>query len=82
MPPPAPKQNVTQFGEIGKGQDVRKVEKKKMGIPTDAPKSYREIFRLSEEDMSKIRFCMEKTGMSKTDIIRTGIDAIYQKIKK
>lgn len=82
MPPPAPKQNVTQFGEIGKGQEVRKVEKKKMGRPTDAPKSYRESFRLSEEDMSKIRFCMEKTGMSKTDIIRAGIDAIYQKIKK
>ena len=51
-------------------------EKKKMGRPTDAPKSYRESFRLSEEDMNKIRFCMEKAGMSKTDVIRAGIDEV------
>lgn len=56
-------------------------EKKKMGRPTtDAPKSYRESFRLSEEDMNKIRFCMEKAGMSKTDVIRAGIDAVYEKM--
>lgn len=61
---------------------MRIVEKKKMGRPTDAPKNYRESFRLSEEDMRKIRFCMEKTGMSKTDIIRIGIDEVYQKMKK
>ncbi|WP_181369375.1 hypothetical protein [Eubacterium ramulus] len=51
-----------------------------MGRPTDAPKSYRESFRLSEEDMNKIRFCMEKAGMSKTDVIRAGIDAVYEKM--
>ena len=55
-------------------------EKKKMGRPTDAPKSYRESFWLSEEDMNKIRFCMEKAGMSKTDVIRAGIDAVYEKM--
>ncbi len=58
------------------------VEKKKMGRPTDSPKSYRESFRLSENDMKKIQFCMEVTGMSKTDVIRQGIDEVYQKIKK
>lgn len=59
-----------------------KVEKKKMGRPTDNPKSYRESFRLSEDDMKKIQFCMEVTGMSKTDVIRQGIDEVYQKVKK
>ena len=82
MPPPVPKQNVTQFGEIGKSQEVRKVEKRKWVDRQMLLKSYRESFRLSEEDMSKIRFCMEKTGMSKTDIIRAGVDAIYQKNQK
>lgn len=53
-----------------------------MGRPTDSPKSYRESFRLSENDMKKIQFCMEVTGMSKTDVIRQGIDEVYQKIKK
>ncbi len=57
------------------------VEKKKMGRPTDNPKSYRESFRLSESDMEKVNFCMNKTGMSKTDVIRTGIDEVYRKLK-
>lgn len=59
-----------------------RVEKKKMGRPTDNPKSYRESFRLSEKDMEKMKFCMEVTGMSKTDIVRQGIDEVYRKIKK
>ena len=58
------------------------VEKKKMGRPTDNPKNYRESFRLSETDMGKIKFCMEKTGMSKTEIIRMGINEVYNKNKK
>ena len=58
------------------------VEKKKMGRPTDNPKSYRESFRLSETDMEKIGFCMQKTGMSKTDIIRMGIDKVYMELEK
>ena len=53
------------------------VEKKKMGRPTDSPKNYRESFRLSEADMQKIKFCMEKTGKSKTEIIRMGIEEVY-----
>lgn len=58
------------------------VEKKKMGRPTENPKNYRESFRLSENDMEKVRFCMENTGMSKTDVIRQGIEEVYQKLKK
>lgn len=58
------------------------VEKKKMGRPTENPKSYRESFRLSEMDMQKIKFCMEKTGKSKTEIIRMGIEQVYQELKK
>lgn len=59
-----------------------KIEKKKMGRPTNNPKSYRVSFRLSEEDIEKINFCTEKTGKSKTDIIRDGIKEIYDKIKE
>lgn len=53
-----------------------------MGRPTENPKNYRESFRLSESDMEKIKFCMEKTELSKTDIIRMGIDEVYRKLKK
>lgn len=53
-----------------------------MGRPTNNPKSYRVSFRLSEEDIEKINFCTERTGKSKTDIIREGIKEIYDKIKE
>lgn len=82
MPPPAPKYNLSYLGGKGKSQEVRKIEKKKMGRPTDNPKSYRESFRLSEDCMQKIKFCMERTGKSKTDIIRWGIDSVYNELKK
>lgn len=59
-----------------------KIEKKKLGRPTNNPKSHRVSFRLSEEDIEKINFCTEKTGKSKTDIIRNGISEIYNKIKE
>ena len=81
MPPPAPNKNITQFRENGKSQEVIKIEKK-MGRPTDAPKSYRESFRLSENDMEKIRFCMEKTGASNTDVVRMGIEALYKELNQ
>ncbi len=53
-----------------------------MGRPTDAPKNNRESFRLSDDDIKKIKFCMEKANMSKTDIVRKGIDLVYQETAK
>lgn len=55
---------------------------KKVGRPTDEPKNHRESIRLSDNDMMKIDFCMKVTGMTKTDIIRKGIDLVYQEVKK
>ncbi len=49
-----------------------------MGRPTNAPKNNRESFRLSDDDMHKLKYCMEKTNLSKTDIVRKGIDLVYQ----
>lgn len=54
---------------------------KKMGRPTDDPKNYRESFRLSEEYVDKISFCVDKLGISKTELIRKGIDEIYNQLK-
>lgn len=56
--------------------------KKKMDRPTEVPKNHRESFRLSDEDMKKLKACMDKTGMSKTDVIRAGIEAVYQKVRE
>ena len=49
-----------------------------MGRPTVSPKNNRESFRFSDEDMEKLKFCMEKTHMSKTDVVRKGIDLVYR----
>lgn len=49
-----------------------------MGRPTDAPKNNRESFRLSDDDMEKLKYCMKKSNLSKTDIVRKGIDLVYQ----
>ena len=50
------------------------------GRPTTEPRQNRESFRLSDEDMRKINICIEKTGLSKTDIIRKGIDLVYKEV--
>ena len=51
------------------------------GRPTDNPKLNRESFRLSDNDIEKLEFCVNKTGMTKTDIVRKGIDAVYNEIR-
>ena len=58
-----------------------KIEKK-LGRPTNAPKNHRESFRLSEDDMANIAFCMEQLHLSKTDVIRVGINELYNKLKE
>lgn len=50
------------------------------GRPTQERKGHRESFRLSDSDMEKIQYCMDATGMSKTDIIRKGVDLVYREI--
>lgn len=55
----------------------------KTGRPTQEPKGNRESFRLSDADIEKLKICVEKTGLSKTDVVRKGIDLVYKKaIKK
>lgn len=50
------------------------------GRPTDDPKRSRIGFRLSEKEEEKILFCMEKTGWSKTKIVKEGIELVYQSL--
>jgi len=52
------------------------------GRPTDEPKSNWTGFRLSDKDIEKLNFCVEQTGMSKAEIVRKGIDMVYQEINK
>lgn len=56
--------------------------KTKMGRPTDDPKTLNTRVRLSENDVKMLEYCSEKTGLTKSEIIRRGIEVVYNKIKK
>lgn len=52
------------------------------GRPTDEPKTLNTRIRLSEEDMQRLEYCVEVTGMKKSEIIRQGIKEVYERLKK
>jgi hypothetical protein len=52
------------------------------GRPTDEPKTLSTRIRLSDEDVQRLEYCSSKTGLTKAEIIRRGIKAVYEKIKK
>jgi len=37
--------------------------------------------RIDKETERKLSICMDKTGMTKTGVIRAGIELIYEKVK-
>ena len=51
------------------------------GRPTTDPKKHETRIRMSDEDVRLLTVCCEKTGMSKTDVIRLGIREVYEKVK-
>lgn len=61
---------------------MRTVEKKKMGRPTDNPKTIVKRARMSEEDIKKLKICSEKLKISESDVLRLGIERVYQEIEE
>ena len=51
------------------------------GRPTDDPKRNQYRVRLSETDLEKLEFCTRTTGKTKAEIIREGIEKVYQELK-
>lgn len=56
--------------------------KKKMGRPTDNPKQLSTRIRLSDTDVRRLEFCSQKTGKTKSEIIRMGIEKVYEELSK
>ena len=50
--------------------------------PSDNPKGHRKSYRLSDGDMHKLDICIKETGLTATDIIRKGINLVYQEVIK
>ena len=55
---------------------------RKTGRPSSDPKRLVLKVRISEDDKQKIDTIQDKTNMSKSDIVRKGIDKVYQDIKE
>lgn len=49
---------------------------------TDNPKDYMLRTRLDKETLEKLDFVSEKLEVSKSEVVRKGIEEQYQKIKK
>ena len=52
------------------------------GRPTNDPKTLNTRIRLSQNDIDKLNYCCEKTGKLKSEIIRDGIDKVYNELNK
>lgn len=52
------------------------------GRPTEDPKKTRLEFRLSDSDSEKLYYCCRTLGLTKAEVIRRGIDRVYQEAKK
>ena len=55
---------------------------KKMGRPTDNPKNIELKVRISEEEKDKLVYCIQHSSKNKSEIVRDGIDKVYQELKK
>ena len=40
----------------------------------------REVIRMSDAELAKLEYCAETTGKTKAEIIREGIDKVYQEL--
>ena len=61
-----------------------KNEHKKMGRPIvgNEPKSEQYRIRLSKAESEKLTYCSLKTGMTKADVLRKGLEKVYIEIKE
>lgn len=51
------------------------------GRPTDDPKHTQITVRLSDNDLKKLEYCHEMTGLPKQQILRQGLYNIYDQLK-
>lgn len=52
------------------------------GRPTDEPKKHDMKIRMSDRDVEKLDYCCKTTGLTKADVIRLGIQKVYEEAQK
>lgn len=61
---------------------MEKKQPKKMGRPTENPRIHNCRIRMSDVEWNTLDKCCELTGLNKADVIRKGINMVYDSIKK
>lgn len=63
---------------------MKEAEKKKMGRPfsDEVRKNGRFEMRTTPKEEEMLKYCCEKTGKSRADIVRLGLQKIYEELKK
>lgn len=54
----------------------------KMGRPTEDPKKHETRIRMSDREVEMLEICCKKTGMTKADVIRKGIELVYREVSE
>lgn len=54
----------------------------KMGRPTDSLKDYMLRVRMDRETLEKLDFCCETENLSRSEVVRKGIQEQYDRLKK
>ncbi len=53
-----------------------------VGRPTDDPKNLNTRIRLSKSDIEKLDYCTGKLDLKKSEVIRMGINKVYEELRK
>ncbi len=53
-----------------------------MGRPTNNPKNEELKVRISQSDKKKLEYCIKNGNKNKSEIVREGIDKVYNELKK
>lgn len=48
--------------------------------PSDNPKAQQYRLRMTDDDVKKLEYCCENTGLSKADVLRKGLEMVYQEV--
>lgn len=55
----------------------------KIGRPqSEKPKDLQYRLRMTREDMDKLEYCCLQTGKTKAEVLREGLEKVYEAIKK
>jgi predicted DNA-binding protein len=52
------------------------------GRPTDNPKTHETRIRMSDGDIQKLDYCCQVLGLTKAEVIRQGIERMFEEAQK